>query len=112
VSSSGKNTLGYGKTKEAIHEAYAKGMTLLEAAKHYGLTYASAYGGAKRSGLVFKRHNNRALYGHTKLMVIYESQSGLTMAQIARKHGLNYNSVRSINKNCQLNIPYTRKTNE
>ena len=109
MSSSGKNTLGYGKTKEAIHEAYAKGMTLLEAAKHYGITYASAYGGARRSGLVFKRHNNRALYGHIKLMVIYESQSGLTMAQIAKKHGINYNSVRTVNKNCNLNIPSSRK---
>jgi transposase len=110
VSSSGTNTLGYGKTKEAIHEAHAKGMTLLEAAKHYGITYASAYGGAKRSGLVFKRHNNRALYGHVKLMVIYESQSGLTMAQIAKKHGFSYNSVRSVNKVCKLGISYTRKT--
>jgi hypothetical protein len=110
VSSSGTNTLGYGKTKEAIHEAYAKGMTLLEAAKHYGITYASAYGGARRSGLVFKRHNNRALYGHVKLMVIYESQSGLTMAQIAKKHGFSYSSVRSVCRSCILNIPLARKT--
>lgn len=109
MSSSGKNTLGYGKTKEAIHEAYAKGMTLLEAAKHYGITYASAYGGARRSGLVFKQHNNRMPYGQVKLLVIYESQSGLTMAQIAKKHGMNYDSVRAINYNCKLGIPHSRR---
>lgn len=109
MSSSGTNRLGYGKTKEAIHDAHAKGMTLLEATKHYGISYASAYGAARRDNLVFKRHNNRALYGHVKLMVIYESQSGLTMAQIARKHGFSYNSVRSVNKVCCLNISYTRK---
>jgi len=109
VSSSGKNTLGYGKTKEVIHEAYAKGMTLREASKHYGITYSSAYGAAVRSGLKFRPDNNRAKYGHVKLMVIYESQSGLTMAQIAKKHGINYNSVRSVNNICKLGIPYTRK---
>ncbi len=109
MSSSGTNTLGYGKTKEAIHEAHAKGMTLVEAATHYGITYASAYGGAKRSNLKFKPHNDRKPHGHVKLIVIYESQSGLTIAEIAKKHKLNYDSVRTVNKNCRLNIPYTRK---
>ena len=109
MSSSGTNTLGYGKTKEAIHEAHAKGMTLPEAAIHYGITYASAYDAAKRSNLKFKPHNERKPYGHVKLIVIYESQSGLTIAEIAKKHKLNYDSVRTVNKNCRLNIPYTRK---
>ena len=109
MSSSGKNTLGYGKTKEAIHEAHKKGMTLREASTHYGITYASAYDAARRSGLKFKPHNNRMPYGQVKLLVIYESQSGLTIAQIAKKYGLNYNSVRSVNIVCNLCIPYTRK---
>jgi transposase len=109
VSSSGHNTLGYGKTKAAIHEALAKGMNLREAASHYGISYASAYGAAHRDKLKFKPHNNRAKYGHVKLMVIYESQSGLTVSQIAKKHGFSYSSVRSVNRVCSLNIPLTRK---
>lgn len=106
---SGQSTHGYGRTKEIVHEAFAKGMTLRETANHYGISYASAYDGAKRSGLKFKPHNNRMPYGQTKLLVIYESQSGLTMAQIAKKHGLNYNSVRSVNIMCRLGIPHSRR---
>lgn len=106
---SGQSTHGYGRTKEIIHEAHAKGMTLRETSDHYGISYASAYDSAKRSGLKFKSKNNRAGYGQVKLLVIYESQSGLTMAQIAKKHGLRYNSVRTINKALSLNIPHTRR---
>lgn len=107
--SAGQSTHGYGRTKEIIHEAHAKGMTLRETADHYGISYAAAYDGAKRSGLKFKPHNNRMPYGQVKLLVIYESQSGLTMAQIAKKHGINYNSVRAVNNNCKLGIPHSRK---
>jgi transposase len=104
VSSSGKNTLGYGKTKAAIHEAHKKGMTLREASTHYGITYASAYGAAVRSGLKFRPDNNRAKYGHVKLMVIYEANSGLTLSEIAKKHNLSMSSVRNVNIKCQLGI--------
>lgn len=106
---SGQSTHGYGRTKEIVVEAHAKGMTLVETSNHYGISYAAAYEASKRAGLKFKSKDGRADYGQVKLLVIYESQSGLTMAQIARKHGLKYDSVKNVDKHCKLNIPRKRR---
>ena len=109
MSSSGHNTYGYGKTIELVIECHRQGMTINETRRKLGLSYSAVYNGAKRAGLVYKSQTGRAAYGSVKLLAIYESQSGLTIQEIADKHGLKRSSVRSANRDFKLGIKSKRK---
>lgn len=105
----GCNTLGYGNTMAKVREGHARGLNAVQIAEAYGLTYAAVRGGAYRAGLLLPSVRGRAGYGHVKEITCREVGSGLTMVEIARKHGLKYSSVRSVNKELGLNLPRTNK---
>jgi hypothetical protein len=107
----GCNTLGYGKTMVKVKEGHARGLNAIEIAKAYGLTYAAVRGGAYRLGITLPLVNGRAAYGQVKRIACEEAGSGLSIRQIADKHGLKLSSVKSVNTELKLGIsrPYKKR---
>ena len=105
----GCNTLGYGKTMVKVKEGHARGLNAIEIAAAYGLTYAAVRGGAYRLGIILPLVNGRAGYGHVKTLVFSELGSGLTVRQIAEKHGLKVSSVKAVNGSFDLGISRRNK---
>lgn len=105
----GCNTLGYGNTMAKVREGHARGLNAIEIAKAYGLSYAAVRGGAYRLGIILPYVNGRAAYGKVKQIACEEAGSGLTIRQIAEKHGLKLSSVKSVNTELKLGIGRTNK---
>ena len=106
---SGQGTYGYGKSKELVMQAQAQGLSMPEAAKACGLSYASVYGVARRNGISFKPSNNRLKHGSVKELVLKEHEKGLTISQISKQHNLSRHSVRAVHKYCNLKSNETPK---
>jgi hypothetical protein len=105
----GSNTLGYGRTMDKVKEGHALGLNAVQIAAKYGITYAAVRGGAYRLGILLPSVNGRAGYGHVKSLVFQELGTGLTVRQIAEKHGLKVSSVKSINGTFNLGIARRNK---
>ena len=105
----GTNTLGYGITMVKVREGHARGLNAIEIAKAYGLSYAAVRGGAYRLGIILPSVNGRAGYGQVKTLVFDELGSGLTVRQIAEKHGVKVSSVKAVNRDFNLGIGRTYK---
>ena len=100
----GCNTLGYGKTMVKVKEGHTRGLNAIEIAAAYGLTYAAVRGGAYRLGITLPLVNGRAGYGQVKQIACEEAGSGLSIRQIAEKHGLKVSSVKAVNSELKLGI--------
>jgi hypothetical protein len=105
----GHNTLGYGSTMDVVKEGHKLGLNAVQIAKQYGITYAAVRGGAYRLGIILPLVNGRAGYGHVKTLVFSELGSGLTVRQIAEKHGLKLSSVKAVNGAFDLGISRRNK---
>lgn len=104
MSKRGSNTLGYGSTMDVVKEGHKLGLNAVQIARQYGITYAAVRGGAYRLGIILPSVNGRAGYGHVKTLVFQELGSGLTVRQIAEKHGLKVSSVKSVNSAFALGL--------
>jgi len=89
----GHNTIGYGRSMEAVLEGHKLGLDAIQIAAKYGISYAAVRGAGYRLGLTLKRRNDRAAYGSVKETVLREAESGLTVAELSRKHGFPRSSV-------------------
>lgn len=105
----GSNTLGYGRTMDKVKEGHALGLNAVQIAAKYGITYAAVRGGAYRLGILLPSVNGRAGYGHVKSLVFQEMDSGLTIRQIAEKHGLKVSSVKCVNDSFKLGISRSKR---
>lgn len=94
----GQNTIGYGKTMEAVLKGHQLGLDGVQIADKYGITYAAVRGAGYRLGITLKRRNDRAVYGSVKEMVLREADAGLTVSELARKHGVARSSVSSASR--------------
>lgn len=77
----------YGLTAKAVREAHAQGLTMPEAAKAHGLSYASVQCTALRLGLKFPRTKGFAGYGDVKQACLAAAEAGLTYGEASKKYG-------------------------
>lgn len=59
-----------------------------------GKSYASIYNSCYRSGIKLKQRKNRAEYGFLKSLVFDASESGTSIAEVGKKHGISIKVLR------------------
>ena len=101
----GENTIGYGKTKDAVVAGFKAGLTMTEIAKKHGISRAAVNNCAYRNGIKFPYVKLAHPYGDIKHKVMLAAEQGMTRKQIAKAYGFNHISIRKIDSEYKLNIP-------
>jgi hypothetical protein len=90
------NNRGYsqGETLRLVIEAKELGLTIFDVMERSGKSYASIYNSCYRSGIKLKQRNKRRDYGFLKSLVFDASESGTSIAEVSKKHGISIKVLR------------------
>lgn len=100
----GTNTIGYGKTRDAVLAGYKAGLTKKQIAEKHGLSRPAVHNCAYRLGLKFEYVVLKRPYGDIKYTVLEAADKGMTVKEISQKHQLRYRTVYRINRDFNLGI--------
>lgn len=100
----GTNTIGYGKTRDAVISGHKAGLTKKQIAEKHGLSRPAVHNCAYRLGLKFDYVVLKRPYGGIKYAVLEAAEKGMTVREIVKTHGFRYRTVYSINRDFNLGL--------